>query len=146
MTYDSMTYNILERAKRYRDRATRYLQNYEWELEKKDREKAGEALWGVLSCIINAISILENGKPKITHKDLTEFAREIILGKLEEEDAKALVVVFSKAERFHANFYHAFLPDDEFKDLAAKIIALIERLDRVLVDELERSAAKITSD
>ena len=52
----------LEKVDEYRSRATLYLENFHEEALKGDREKAGEALWGAVACLLNAIHLLMEGK------------------------------------------------------------------------------------
>ena len=134
---------IMKKTREYRERASRYLQNYEWEMEKRDREKAGEALWGVISCLINALYFLENGEPSTKHRDSAKFAIQFIISTSGEKDGKELVDIYGKVEKFHANFYHAFLNEEEFKKTAGDILRLVEYLDHALSDKLSKAEAEI---
>jgi hypothetical protein len=136
---------IIGNTREYRDRASRYLQNYEWEMEKGDREKAGEALWGVISCLINALYLLEKGKPSTKHRESSRFAKEFMTSRFEEEDSKEFANTYEKVERFHANFYHAFLSEEEFKEIAGDVLRLVEYLDRILSDMLSKIEDEIKS-
>jgi hypothetical protein len=127
-----MIEDVLSKAKEYRERASRYLQNYEGEIEKGDKEKGGEALWGVISCQINAIYLVENGRPSTSHSESARFARQFIISKFGEIDGEELVQVYRKVEKFHANFYHAFLDEEEFKKYATDIMRLIKYLDELI--------------
>jgi HEPN domain-containing protein len=143
MTYDIL--RIIKKTNEYRERASRYLQNFEWEMERGDREKAGEALWGVVSCLINALYLLENGKPSTKHRDSGEFARQFMISKFGERDGKELLDIYGKVEKFHANFYHAFLDEEEFKKIATEIMRLIKCIDSALGDKLSEVEIKITA-
>lgn len=134
---------IIEKTREYRERASRYLLNFEWEMEKGDREKAGEALWGVVSCLINALYLLKNGEPPTKHRVSGEFARQFIISRLGEKDGKGLVDVYGKVEKFHANFYHAFLDEEEFNNTAGNILKLVKCLDQILNDMLNETEAEI---
>lgn len=120
----------------YRDRARTYFKNFEKERMKGNREKAGEALWGVVSCLINALALIVCGRPLPDHKEQRRFAREFILSTF--EDGEELVKAYNNAEKFHANFYHAFLNDEEFEKIGADIVRLTERLDTTLVERLRK--------
>jgi len=133
---------ITQGARKYRERASRYLQNYEWEMEKGDREKAGEALWGVISCLINSLYFLENGKPATVHRVSVNFAKQFIASTF-GENGKELVDIYGNAEKFHANFYHAFLDEEEFKKMAGDILKLVKNLDHALSDLLGKVEAEI---
>lgn len=135
-----MTEDILRdiaKANEYRSRAARYLQNFEWEMERKDREKAGEALWGVVSCLTNALYLLVNGEPSTKHRVSGEFAKQFLISKFGEKDGKELLDIYGKVEKFHANFYHAFLDEDEFNKIAAEIMRLIKCLDGALGEKIK---------
>jgi len=134
---------ILEKTREYRERASRYLLNFEWEMEKGDREKAGEALWGVVSCLINALYLLKNGEPPTKHRVSGVFAQQFIISKLGEKDDRELVDVYGKVEKFHANFYHAFLDDAEFNNTAGDILKLVKWLDQILSEMLSEAEAEI---
>jgi hypothetical protein len=136
---------IIRNAREYRERASRYLQNYEWEMEKRDREKAGEALWGVISCLINALYLLEKGKPSTKHRESSRFAKEFMTSRLEEKDSKEFANIYEKVEKFHANYYHAFLDEEDFKKTAGDVLRLAEYLDRVLSDMLSKIEDEIKS-
>ena len=138
-----MTIEIIKKANEYRERATRYLKNFEWEMEKRDREKAGEALWGVVSCLVNALYLLEEGKPSSRHGDSCKFAQEFLISSQGEMDGKELVNAYRKVEKFHANFYHAFLDEDEFGLSAAEILQLIKHLGQLLNDKISDAEIKI---
>ncbi len=138
--------NILKKAKEYRARASRYLQNYEREIEKGDREKAGEALWGVVSCLINALYLVENGRPSTSHGESTKFARQFIISKLGDKGGDELIRAYRTVEKFHANFYHAFLDEDEFKNYVVGIVQLIKYLDGVLEDKISEVEAELATE
>ena len=112
-------------------------------MEKRDREKAGEALWGVVSCLVNALYLLEEGKPSSKHGDSCKFAQEFLISSNGERDGKELVNAYRKVEKFHANFYHAFLDEDEFGRSAAEILQLIRHLGQLLNDRISDAEIKI---
>ena len=135
MTEDVLGIRI-GRAQEYRERASHYRRNFEEERGRRSKEKAGEALWGVVSCLLNAIAILEKGKPCFEHRLLSNFAKQFLVSSF--EDGEQLARIYKKVEKFHANFYHAFLDDEEFEQIGADIWRLVERLDRTLVDKLHK--------
>ncbi|VVB66803.1 Uncharacterised protein [uncultured archaeon] len=143
MTYD--IFRIIKKTNEYRERASRYQQNFEWEMEREDREKAGEALWGVVSCLINALYLLEKGEPLTKHRVSVIFAQQFMISTFGEKDGKELVDIYGKVERFHDNFYHAFLDEAEFKKIVPDVIRLIKCLDSVLGDKLSEVEAKFTA-
>lgn len=131
-----------EKAKEYRERAARYLRNFESEQEKRDREKAGEALWGVVSCLTNALFILYKGRPSSNHRTTSEFAKQFIVSNF-GEDGERLVNYYKNVEKFHANFYHAFLDKDEFEKSVSEIFELVELLDKFLEKTISNAEIEI---
>ncbi|MEM0007857.1 MAG: hypothetical protein QXR89_06305 [Candidatus Bathyarchaeia archaeon] len=131
-----MNEDILKRVVDYRNRAKLYLKNFEKEKVEGNKEKAGEALWGVISCLINALALFEYGKPIPDHKEQSKFATQFILSTY--EDGEELAKAYRNAEKFHANFYHAFLDDKEFETISAEILDLAGRLDATLVEKLRK--------
>ncbi len=63
----------MQKAREYWERASFYLKNYENDRIKSE-EKASEDLWGVVSCLMNAISVVELGKPQSRHGNQRKFA------------------------------------------------------------------------
>lgn len=131
-----MIEETLIRVNEYKERATRYLINFEAEREMGDREKSGEALWGVVSCLINALFLLENGRPSSSHGVSCEYAKQFIISTFGEKEGWELFSTYRKVEKFHANFYHAFLDEDEFEAMTGEILRLIERLSTALDTKL----------
>jgi hypothetical protein len=129
---------IIKRAMDYRERARIYLENFEEDRRRGDREKAGEALWGVVSCLINALHIIEEEKPASNHQKQKIFAQQFIRSAFEE--GEELAKAYEYAERFHSNFYHAFLNDEEFERIGRDILRLAERLDFALIEKLRKLA------
>jgi hypothetical protein len=132
-----------EKAKEYRERASRYLRNFESEQQKGDREKAGEALWGVVSCLTNALFLIYSDRPSSNHRTTSEFAKQFIVSNF-GEDGERLVNSYKKVEKFHANFYHAFLDKDEFEKSVSEIFTLIELLDHFLEKAISNVESEIT--
>ncbi len=128
---------LLKEVQRYRELATSYIADYQEELTRGDKEKAGEALWGAVGCLLNAIHIVKTGKPIARHDDLREFARTLLI---RLDSGGELFKIFRSAEKLHANFYHAFLELDEFVRLAEDMLRLIEALDKDLVEEVKALA------
>jgi hypothetical protein len=131
-----MIEEMLIRVENYRERASFYFSNFEKEMREGNKEKAGEALWGVVSCLVNALSLIERGKPLPNHKEQSVFAQQFLVSKFKE--GEELAKIYRTAEKFHANFYHAFLDKEEFENMVAGIQKLIEFLDRALKEELSK--------
>jgi len=125
----------MQKAREYWERASFYLKNYENDRIKSE-EKASEDLWGVVSCLMNAISVIELGKPQPRHGNQREFAMQFLIS--EFEDGKELFKIYEKAEKLHTNFYHAFLEKDELEELWADVLRLVKRLDNAFREKLKR--------
>ena len=124
----------MRKAREYWERASFYLKNYENDRIKSE-EKASEDLWGVVSCLMNAISVVELGKPQ-RHGNQRKFAMQLLIS--EFEDGKELFKIYKKAEELHSNFYHAFLEKDELEELWADVLRLVKRLDNAFREKLKR--------
>ncbi len=129
-----MIEELLEKIRDYRERASHYFRNFSEE-RLKNPEKAGEALWGTVSCLINAISILERGEPQQKHGKQRKFAEEFLISRFKE--GKELFKIYRDVEKIHSSFYHAFLEEDELENLFRDGIKLIEVLDKTLEEELK---------
>lgn len=90
----------------------------------------------MISCLINALAVLEYGKPIPDHEEQSRFAMQFILSTY--EDGEKLAKAYSYAERFHANFYHAFLDAQEFETISAEILNFVGRLDATLMERIRK--------
>ncbi|MGC8657191.1 MAG: hypothetical protein ACP5UL_05550 [Thermoplasmata archaeon] len=112
----------------YMDRIPILKHNLECEIRSKHYFKASEHLWGIWSTYINVYSLMVSGKACSTHDDIVK--RGIELAKLLESET------INKAVRYgntlHANFYHSFLEEDEFKEKYTIIFKAIEEIDQYL--------------
>ncbi len=131
-----MIEGIICRAMEYRERAVKYFMNFEEERLRENFDKAGEALWGVISCLLNAIHLLEKGKPITDHQMMRQFAVHYLVSMTDE--GERLVGIFKRAEKLHANFYHSFLDRDEFNELCNEIIELIKVLEELYNREMSK--------
>ena len=111
------------------------MKNYENDRIKSE-EKASEDLWGVVSCLMNAISVVELGKPQPRHGNQREFAMQFLIS--EFEDGKELFKIYRKAEKLHSNFHHSFIKRDELEELWADVLRLVKRLDNAFREKLKR--------
>jgi uncharacterized protein (UPF0332 family) len=78
------------------------------EFEAEDYLQASEKLWGAASHATLALA-KQKGSRDNRHRALRNLIREVA----ESEDAPFLRAGFAVAEKFHANFYHNFLPPGE---------------------------------
>jgi hypothetical protein len=107
--------------------AQRYYSNYLAHRDRREFDKASEDLWGVVNAIASALSILLSGKPIKDHRNLRELINDIAIENPE------IIKLYREAERLHANFYHGFLTQEDFKDSVAKIEKLITILSELTI-------------
>ncbi len=125
-----MIAEILQKVLEYRKKAGEYLLNYYKEIDQGNREKAGESLWEAFSCLVNAMYLLSKGKPVTRHDEMIRFAQYFLLSVIKEGKEYARIV--KDVQKLHSNFYHFFLDDEEFNELCAKTLKLIEILRKYL--------------
>ena len=95
------------------------------EFEAGDYLQASEKLWGAASHAALALA-KQKGSRDNRHRALRIMIREVA----ESEDAPFLRAGFSVAEKFHANFYHNFLPPSE--EFAESRVVVHKFVDAVL--------------
>ena len=78
------------------------------EFEAGDYLQASEKLWGAASHAALALA-KKRGSRDNNHRAIRMRIREVS----ESENAPFLRAAYGVAEKFHANFYHNFLPPDE---------------------------------
>ena len=78
------------------------------EFEAGDYLQASEKLWGAASYAALALA-KKRGSRDNRHRAIRMMIREVA----ESEGAPFLRAAYGVAEKFHANFYHNFLPPDE---------------------------------
>lgn len=88
--------------------AREFLAASDKELKACDYLQASEKLWGAASHAALALA-KKRGSRNNRHKAIRMMIREVA----ESEDAPFLRAAYGVAEKFHANFYHNFLPPDE---------------------------------
>ncbi|MEM0374841.1 MAG: PaREP1 family protein [Nitrososphaerota archaeon] len=111
MSHAGFDEEVYRTVSEYLERSKRHQENLREFIQRGELEKAGDMLWGILSCYSNALSILLRGQKGVlrTHRDtirfLEEFAKSI--------GDKRVIDAVKEAERLHANFYHGFIRDAE---------------------------------
>jgi hypothetical protein len=123
----------------YRARAAQFFNNGKLLLKKGELEKAGEMFWGAISCYINAIQLLHTGKAYGDHKQMVNDAKKIATN----VGDKNLLDAIEQAEKFHANFYHGFIPKDEFPKYYEKAVYAFVTFDRILQQELAKKGVTL---
>ena len=114
-------------ADRYAGMVLHYSHNAEKYLKTKDHHKAGEMMWGAMSCALKAVAA-KKGKMIKSHRDVGKFA--IVLSKQERD--KKIFNSFSSASMLHQNFYESnldpFLVESACTDIAKTIGTLMIKM------------------
>ena len=124
---------VLEKTEKYRIRADKLFENAKIFLDKKEYEKTGEFLWGALAAYINAIIFIRTGEARYNHNKLVK-AGEGIAKAVQDQDL--LKAIKGTGQKLHANYYHGFLIVEDFQDMFPEIEKAIEKLDKILLNEL----------
>ena len=119
----------LERIKLYVDRAGALRANADAAISGGELDKAGEFLWGVMACYLNALKLMYTGKTAGTHKELMEVAIMVAKELGDERFRRAI----KNAERLHANFYHLFLDAEDFARIYDDILYAARQLHELLL-------------
>jgi len=117
-----------ERVRMYIEQAEMYQHNFKRLYDQKEYTKACECLWGAIVSLLNALSIIRNQRPLMSHQELKNFIKEVAIDCNDEEMYK----LFKYSEKLHANFYHQFFDEDDYLVYIDDAIKLIEKLKRVI--------------
>ncbi len=106
--------------------AVEFLEKADRHFAEGDQIQASEKLWGAAAQAIMAVS-MERGWPHTSHPAMKRAAE-----RLAEEHADPLIAnQFAVAEKYHRDFYHLFMEDEEWTtdrpkvhDLVARVLAL----------------------
>ena len=99
-------------------------------LEKSDRYfdegdvlQGSEKIWGAAAHVVMAAA-QQNGWPFGDHRSLKIAVRRFA----DEHNEPSLVSQFGVAEKFHANFYHKFMQDYEYRDDRPEVRQFVEKM------------------
>ena len=103
-----------------------FLQKADRHYAEGDQIQASEKLWGAAAHAIMAVS-LDRGWPHTSHPAMKRAAE-----RLAEDHIDPLIAAeFGVAEKYHRDFYHLFMEDEEWttdrpkiRDLVARVLAL----------------------
>lgn len=118
--------NLLDPAERisiYLDLFRKYISEGEELLHRGELSQAGEKLWGAVAELLNVIGELK-GLPHYRHSDYWRIM-EVVVSETKDDELRRLLAV---AEKLHANFYHNFIPPENFEGYVKDVKLLIERL------------------
>ncbi len=124
----------VEKVLGYSARASQLFENGEGLAKKGELEKAGEFFWGAIACYINALRFMHTGKAHGGHKEMVLDAKKIAA----QIGDTPLFEAIEGAEKFHANYYHSFIPKDEFPQYYKKAEYAFLAFHRLLEQEKTR--------
>lgn len=114
-----------------------YLDNYRKLEREGEFEKAGEALWGAVSNLVEAIAWARTGDGLGSYASQKEFVRQLAAETGDEE----LYEAYKDAENLHVKgFYERLMDRDEFEAAAGQVEQVLlprlrERYEQVKSDE-----------
>ena len=97
------------------------------EFDAGDILQASEKLWGAAAHVMMAVA-QERGWSFGDHRALKNAVRWLA----EEQGNRSLIGEFGVAEKFHANFYHAFMQDYEIRDDRETVQNFVQRVQGLL--------------
>ena len=106
--------------------ARSFLAASEVELEAGDELQASEKLWGAAAHALRAV-LHSEGRPHGKRRELREAAMRMSA----ERGDSAIAAGFAVTDKFHANFYHGFMEED---DIRSERVVVREFVDRILND------------
>ena len=114
-------------ADKYAGMVLHYSHNVENYLRTKDSHKAGEMMWGAMSCVLKTVAAKRNEFIN-GHRTLVKFAMTLS----RQEQDKEIFYSFSLASMLHQNFYESnldhFLVDAVCRDVAKTIGRLMKKM------------------
>ena len=99
-----------------------FLEAADREFAAGDRLQASEKMWGAASHAVMAVA-QHRGWPFSSHGAMRDAIR-----RLAGEHGLSLQAGFVAAEKFHANFYHDFMEDDELDLARPPVRDFVERM------------------
>lgn len=110
-------------SKKHVETAREFLEASDREFEAGEVLQASEKLWGAATHALMAV-MREEGQDIGTHKALGRAAERLAA----ERGDPLIGSSFGVAEKFHANFYHAFMEYDEIERGRWYVREFVERL------------------
>ena len=110
-------------AKEHVQTAREFLEASDREFKAGDILQASEKLWGAATHALMAV-MREEGHDVGTHKALGRAAERLSA----ERGDPIIGLGFGIAEKFHANFYHAFMEEDQIERGRKSVREFVERL------------------
>jgi hypothetical protein len=108
--------------------AVEFLEKADRHFAEKDQVQASEKLWGAAAHAVIAVSI-ERGWPHTSHPAMKRAAERLA----DDHDDQLIASNFGIAEKYHRDFYHLFMEDEEWltdrlkvHDVVARLLALLD--------------------
>ena len=122
-----MTYIPLdEHAEEYKRTGRWFMDKAEWEFERGDLLQASEKIWGAAAQFLKALAV-QRGWGHETHQHLGQVAGDL----RKETGNDEIVRLFRTAESMHANFYEAYMNEEDVRlgmDDVRRLIAILEEI------------------
>ncbi len=103
--------------------ALEFLQHADREFAAGDQQQGSEKLWGAVSQAAMAV-----GKQRKVRSGKSNHRRQLAMDLGEEYGEPLIASQYSVAEKFHANFYHDFMEDEEIDADRPKVRQFVQRL------------------
>ena len=113
-------------AEEYRETSRRLMGQADEEFEKGDLLQASEKAWGAASQCLKAMAALR-GIQHASHWELRLVANHMV----NETGHRRIRELFAVGESLHANFYEAWMPEEEVSDGIDNMKELVAFLERV---------------
>jgi hypothetical protein len=103
--------------------ATEFLEKADRHYAEGDQIQASEKLWGAAAHVIMSLS-LKRGWPHTSHPAMKRAAERLS----EEHNDPLVAAEFGVAEKYHRDFYHLFMEDEEWSTDRPKVQDLVSRV------------------
>ena len=103
--------------------ALEFLQHADRELAAGDQQQGSEKLWGAASQAGMAV-----GKPRGWRCGKSGHRREIARNLADQYREPLIASNYGIAEKFHANFYHDFMEDEEIEENRPMVHQFVHRI------------------
>ena len=122
-----MTYIPLdEHAEEYKRTGRWFMDKAEWEFERGDLLQASEKIWGAAAQFLKALAVQRNWGHE-SHQHLGQVAGDL----RKETGNDEIVRLFRTAESMHANFYEAYMNEEDVRlgmDDVRRLIAILDEI------------------
>ena len=110
-------------VEQHSETAREFLERADQEFAAGEHMQASEKIWGAASQALITVA-RQRGWPYGTHAALRNAVRELTI----EYGDNSIRDGFAVAEKFHANFYHGFMEDEELRFSRPSVEDFIEKI------------------